>query len=249
MSLTYQPFAEIPEIENLSHDLKMNVPDSERTLSALAGAGLLALSIGRSGGSKWVLLGLGAALVGRAVSGQCPWYRHLKVDRRHPGQGVPGNSGTKVEHSIEIHCPPEALYRFWRDLDQLPRVMSHLESVQVLGNNRSHWKVRAIAGATIEWDAEIINDEPDRMIAWQSLADSRVRNAGSVWFEPVGPDTTRLKVAFAYDLPAGALGAAFAKVLGSDPQSLLEKDLAAFKDFAERELGPVPAGGRSVDVF
>lgn len=239
MSLTYQPFAEVPAVQDLSHELHMNVPDAERTLSALAGVGLLTFGISRSGWDKWVWMGLGAALVGRGASGRCPWYSHIQVDRRHPTAGVQGNRGIKVEHSVDIQCPPNVLYRFWRDLQQLPRVMSHLESVRVLGNNRSHWKVRALAGATLEWDAEIINDELDRMIAWQSLPDATVHNAGSVWFEPTrAGGTTRLKVVFEYDVPGGALGAGLAKILGSDPQKLLEKDLATFKDYAERELSP-----------
>lgn len=240
MSLTYQPFAEIPEIKKLAHELQMNMPDNERALSAIAGAGLFVLGLGegRSGVARWLLLGLGAALVHRGVSGQCALYRQLQVDRRHPAEGAPQHHGTKVEESIEIHRTPEELYEFWRDLEQLPRVMRHVESVRVL-EEYSHWKIKAVAGfAAIEWDAEIINEEPGRMIAWRSLPDSRVRNAGSVWFEPAPSGATRLKVAFEYDLPGGALGTALAKMLGSDPRKLLREDLAAFKEHAEREMSP-----------
>lgn len=83
MSLTYQPFAEVPEIQALSHELHMNVSDNERTLSALAGASLFVLGLARSDWSKWVLLGLGAALVGRGATGQCLGYRALNMDKRH----------------------------------------------------------------------------------------------------------------------------------------------------------------------
>lgn len=85
MSLTYQPFAEIPEIKALSHELHMNVPDSERTLSTVVGAGLFSLGLVRSGWRRWALLGLGAALVGRGATGQCPGYRCLNLDMRHRG--------------------------------------------------------------------------------------------------------------------------------------------------------------------
>lgn len=83
MSLTYQPFAEMPEIETLSHELHMNVPDDERLLSGLAGIGLVLTALCRAGSGKWLLLGFGGALLRRAVSGECPLYRHLNWDRRH----------------------------------------------------------------------------------------------------------------------------------------------------------------------
>lgn len=91
MPLTYQPFAEVPEIKTLAHELRhlshemnMNVPDSERTVSAVAGAGLFALGLVRPNHwSKWLLLGLGAALFGRGATGQCLGYRALEIDRRH----------------------------------------------------------------------------------------------------------------------------------------------------------------------
>lgn len=243
MSLTYQPFAELPEIEKLSEELYRNVPDTERMVSALAGASLFTLGLGGTGWTKWLLFGVGAALVHRGASGHCPWYDHLNVNKRREAEAAPENEhahhGIKVEESVEVFCPADALYHFWRDLEQLPRVLTHLESVRVVDGTRSHWKAKALAGTTIEWDAEIINEQPGRMIAWQSLPGSGVRNAGSVWFEPDHERSgiTRLKVAFEYELPGGALGAFLARILGSDPQQLLKQDLVAFKAHAERELG------------
>jgi uncharacterized membrane protein len=91
-------------------------------------------------------------------------------------------------------------------------------------------------GQTLEWDAEIINDEEGRMIAWQSLPGATVRHAGSVWFEPDGSGATRVKVAMEFIPPAGPVGAAVAGMLGNSPQQQLEQDLAKFKEFAEQEL-------------
>ncbi len=84
MSLTYQPFAELPEIEKLSDDLYRNVPDSERMVSALAGASLFTLGLGGTGWTKWLLFGVGAALVHRGATGHCPWYEHLKLKEHLP---------------------------------------------------------------------------------------------------------------------------------------------------------------------
>ena len=242
MPLTYQPFAEVPQVDELKQDLQMNVPDSERTLSALVGGGFLAAGAAREGVVRWILLGIGGALVYRGWSGHCPYYAAQDIDRRHPrgrtagGSGVPDQRGNRAEHSVDIFCSSDVLYRFWRKLEQLPRIMPHVESVQETGATTSHWKVKAPMGQTLEWDAEIINDDEGRMIAWQSLPGASVRHAGSVWFEPDGSGATRVKVAMEFVPPAGPIGAAVAGMLGNSPQQQLEQDLAKFKEFAEQEL-------------
>ena len=75
------------------------------------------------------------------------------------------------------------VYAFWRTLDNLPRVMEHLESVTVLDGRRSRWVAAAPLGTTVEWDAEIINEVPDKVIGWRSVPGSTVATAGSVNFE------------------------------------------------------------------
>lgn len=236
MSLTYQPFAQTPEVDRLSHDLQMNLPDGERILSGVIGLGLTGAGLAREGLTRWALLLLGGALLRRSFTGRCPVYQHLELDRRHERSGVPGNRGTRVEASIEIQCPAEELFAFWRNLEQLPRVMRHVESVEQRGGKRSHWRVAGPAGQTVEWDAEIINEEEGRFIAWQSLPGATVSNAGSVWFEPGAGGATRVKVAFEFDPPAGALGVTVAKLFGNDPEADLREDLQRFKDYAETEL-------------
>ncbi len=236
MSLTYQPFALTPEVDRLSHDLQMNLSDGERVLSGVVGFGLTAAGLARRGLSRWALLLVGGALLRRSLTGRCPLYHHLELDRRHGRSGVPGNRGTRVEASVEILCPAETLFAFWRNLEQLPRVMRHVKSVEQRGGTRSHWKVAGPAGQTLEWDAEIINEEEGRLLAWQSLPGATVRNAGSVWFEPTDGEATRVKVALEYDPPAGTVGVAIAELLGSSAEADLAEDLQRFKQFAEGEL-------------
>lgn len=235
-SLTYQPFANTPEVDRLRHDLRMNLPDAERVLSGVIGFGLTAAGLARGGMTRWALLLAGGALLRRSLTGQCPVYQHLDLDRRHGRSGVPGNRGTRVEASVEIHCPAETLFAFWRNLEQLPRVMRHVKSVEQRGTKRSHWQIAGPAGQTLKWDAEIINEEEGRFIAWQSLPGAIVSNAGSVWFEPANGGVTRVKVAFEFDPPAGALGVAVAALFGNAPEADLTEDLQAFKKFAESEL-------------
>lgn len=239
MSLTYQPFGDTPSVNQLSQELRMNVPDGERVTSAVAGLALLASAAPvRSGPARALLLFGGLAFLYRAWSGRCPWYEKLGLDHRHDASGVPGNRGVKVEHSIQIHRSPKVLYDFWHDLVHLPKVMRHVESVERLSARRSAWKVKGPLGKTLSWDAEIINDAAGRLIAWQTLPGASVRNAGSVRFEETPGGGTLLKVSFEFDPPAGGVGAAVSAFLGRDPQRDLEEDLGEFKAFAERELEP-----------
>jgi len=236
MSLTYQPFAEAPEVAAIETDLRKNVPDGERIVGAVLGVSLGAVGLSASGPARWILLLFGGLLLRRSITGRCEVYQHLEVDKRHDRSGVVGNRGTRIEASVEILRSPELLFRFWRDLEQLPRVMRHVQSVEPHGKRLSHWKVVGPAGRTFEWDAEIINEHENRLIAWRSLPGSSVSHAGSVWFEPAGPQTTRVKVALEFDPPAGALGLAIAEIFGASPETDLQDDLRSFKDYAEKEL-------------
>ena len=115
--------------------------------------------------------------------------------------------------------------------------MSHLKEVRVLDEKRSHWVACGPAGYTVEWDAEIINDEPNALIAWRSLEGSDVDHAGSVRFVPApggaGDRGTEVKVVMDYIPPAGRLGALIAKLFGEEPQQQIQEDLRKFKRIME----------------
>jgi uncharacterized membrane protein len=139
-----------------------------------------------------------------------------------------------VKRSITIIRPPEEVYRFWHDFRNLPRFMSHLEAVQVTGDRRSHWKAKAPAGRTVEWDAEIVDDRPNELIAWRSLPGADVDNSGLVRFTPApGNRGTEVRVELRYDPPGGALGATVAKIFGEEPEQQVHSDLHAFKQIME----------------
>jgi uncharacterized membrane protein len=142
---------------------------------------------------------------------------------------VPYGRGFGVEESVIVNASPERLYAFWRNFENLPRFMSHLESVEVLDDSRSHWVAKGPAGTDAEWDAEIINEIPNELIGWRSVEGSKVRNAGSVHFKPVGSPGTEVKVELRYDPPGGALGALIAKLFGEDPARQVREDLRTFQ--------------------
>jgi uncharacterized membrane protein len=140
----------------------------------------------------------------------------------------------RVERSVTISKAPEELYAFWRDLENLPRIMRHLESVTVLSPARSHWRAKGPAGQHVEWDAEIINDIPNELIAWKSVDEASVPNAGSVRFvRAPGGRGTEVHVELEYEPPAGRIGAVAAKLFGESPDIQVREDLRRFKQMME----------------
>ena len=140
----------------------------------------------------------------------------------------------RVKKAITVRRPPEDAYRFWRDFENLPRFMNYLESVQVTGDRRSHWKVQAPAGKTVEWDAEIIEDRPNELIAWRSLEGADVANSGEVRFRPApGGRGTEIQVELSYDQPGGKIGQTLAKLFGHEPGQQVGGDLRRFKQALE----------------
>lgn len=138
---------------------------------------------------------------------------------------------TKV---ITVNRPAEDLYRFWRDFENLPTFMFHLESVHVTGDRRSHWKAKAPAGSAVEWDAEITEKVPNQLIAWRSLEGADVNNTGSVRFTPAPYGRgTEVRIELHYDPPAGVIGANIARLFGEEPGQQVQGDLRAFKQVME----------------
>jgi uncharacterized membrane protein len=220
-----------------THDV--NIGETER-LASVIGGGMLAL-----GGlafcpntvGKLVSAALGGTLVYRGLSGHCHLYGTLGVNtaEKHGEQSaVEAGAGVKVEHALTINRPAAELYRFWRQLDNLPRFMRHLKDVRVLGPKRSYWVARGPLGVGVEWDAEINNEKPDELIAWRSLPGSEVDTAGSVHFEATaGGRSTVMRVVLKYDPPAGKAGAMIARLFGTAPEQQVRDDLEHFKQLME----------------
>jgi uncharacterized membrane protein len=235
MSLTHQPFAEAPQLNEIRRRLSINVSFPERVVSVLSGVTLLALASQRRPAGAFLLGAAGVALLHRGTTGHCSAYESLGInsEQLQTEPGVPGNRGTKVEERILIQRPRTELYRFWRNLENLPRFMRHVKFVEVLDNKRSRWTVEAPAGQTVAWTAEIINERENELIAWESLPGAQVRNAGSVRFEDAPEGGTWVKVSLEFDPPAGVVGALMAKLLGESPQKQLHEDLNSLKEILE----------------
>jgi len=140
----------------------------------------------------------------------------------------------EVTKTMTIGLPVEEVYRFWRDFQNLPRFMAHLESVVVQGDRRSRWTAKGPAGKTFSWEAEITEDRPNELISWRSMPGADVPNTGTVRFLPApGGRGTELRVDLKYDPPAGLVGASVAKLLGKEPGEQIEGDLRRFKQVME----------------
>jgi uncharacterized membrane protein len=215
-----------------------NISETERWLSMAGGIGLASygLSHGRTAG--WVLAGLGALLFRRGITGHCDVYHALGMNSAGTGedtrQALGGSAGVIVEESVVINRPVSELYRFWRNLENLPRFMSHLESVERITDTLSRWRAKGPAGTTFEWNAEIINEVPDRVIGWRSIEGSDVVSAGSVNFDEMRIGRgTRVRVRLQYSPPGGKLGDVVARLFGSDAATEIRQDLQRFKQLVE----------------
>lgn len=158
---------------------------------------------------------------------------------------VPGNRGIKVIRAVTIRKPAAELFVFWRDLTNLTKIINHPVDITAKSSEESHWSVSA-PGGRVEWDAIIINEQPDRLIAWRSGDGADVKNAGSVRFENApGDEGTEVTVAIEYDPPGGRLGALVAKLTRDSASSQIYDALRRFK--ALLEAGEIPTvEGQSV---
>ena len=171
-----------------------------------------------------------------------PWN---PAKRRPDMPTLSGGRGIHVERTITVMRSPDEMYAEWRDLARLPELIPHLESVTPLDRTRSRWVARGPAGVPVEWEAELVADEPGRLIAWRSVGESDVDNAGSVRFSPApGSRGTEVKVILSYAPPAGRVGAAVATIIGRSADRAVREGLRRFKQRMEaREVTTSGASG------
>jgi uncharacterized membrane protein len=178
----------------------------------------------------------GGSLVYWGLSCHCPVYEAMGVSPAREGGRF---RGIRVEEAVTINRPAAELYQFWRNLENLPQIMRHLVSVTPIDPERSHWVARAPLGRTVEWDAAITSERENQWLVWRSVDGADVENAGSVHFEPAtGGRGTVVRVILEYRPPAGAVGAAVAKLFGEEPAQQVHEDLRRFKQ--RMEAGEVP---------
>lgn len=218
---------------------RVNLSQAERWFSLVAGGAVAVWGIKRRSPIGVAAAIAGGEMIRRGATGRCYLYQSLGVRTAPLGQGaettsVPYQLGIRVDRVVTVAKPRAELFAFWRNLANLPRFMRHVKSITVLDGKRSHWVAKAPAGRTVEWDAEIIDEEENEHIGWRSLPGSVVAHAGSVWFkDAAGGRGTVVSVELQYNPPGGVWGALLARLWGEEPGQQIQEDLNIFKQIME----------------
>jgi uncharacterized membrane protein len=216
-------------MRNLLSHFYVNVSPAERGASLLAGAYFLYDAVGKQKKS-----GLEAVIAGyllyRGVSGNCFVYNAI-------GKTKPDNRSRNVNIQLKmvVNKPREEVYSFWRNLENLPLFMEHLESVESLNDSISAWEAKLPGNmGSLRWKSEIVKERPNELLGWQSLPGSSIENAGKVEFREV-PGGTELHIVISYHAPGGIPGEGAARLLNPVFEDIVEEDVRNFKWFIERD--------------
>lgn len=216
---------------------------TEARLAALVGGAALFTLAARD--RSWRGLGLalaGAPLVWRGATGNWPVPRAV-------AERLPASMPATIETSVTVYRPRQEVWEFWSRLENLPRFMRHLESVEELDDRRSRWVGKSPVGLRVEWEAEIVDEREGHFLSWRSLPGTRVHNAGSVFFEDAtGGRGTVVRVQMEVS-PGNGLGRAVGRALAPLTTLQVHEDLRRFKSLLEAGEIPTtdgqPAGRRS----
>lgn len=211
-------------------DLHVNISNSERAVSLLAGAYLIydALSKKDKSISEAMLAG---ALLYRGITGHSAFYSAI-------GKTKPDNRSRNVNIQIiqTVNKPRKEVYEFWRRLENLPLFMEHLESVESLNDNISVWEAKLPGGmGSFRWKSEIVKERPYELLGWHSLPGSSICNAGKIEFKDT-PEGTEIHVVISYHAPGGIPGEGAARLINPYFEELVKEDVRNFKWYIEKDL-------------
>jgi uncharacterized membrane protein len=202
-----------------------NWSPSTRLLSGVGGSLLTLYGLTRKGVAKPVLGTAGLVLTARGLT-------NLQT-RSLLGLGL-GERGIQVQKAINIFAPVDEVYQFWRNFENFPLFMNHVNEISVEENgNTSHWTVKGPADSPYHFTSQITQDIPNELIAWETLPDSEIHSAGFVRFDENRDGSTRVTVQMSYIPPVGVLGHAVAQLFGVDPRQAMHDDLIRLKTLLE----------------
>jgi uncharacterized membrane protein len=230
----------------------VNISSWERWAMAIGGGALVACGIKKRSFAGSLISAMGAGLIHDGLNGHCELYHLMGINTAKEGDEMPVARDVHVQAAIVIDQPPHVIYEFWRNFENLPLFMDHLDSVTRIDDVRSHWVAKGPVGRSLEWDAEIYNEKEDELISWRSLPESEFVNAGTVRFEPAGTLPTLVRVVMNFNVPGGRLAAEVVPFLKELPRGWIEQDLnrlkriletGAVSDIGEDEHGRDQAAG------
>jgi len=218
-----------------------NVGMPERVVSAVAGGVLVGYGLTRRSLRGLGTAAAGSALLARGVRGQSRLFRAFGVNTAEDGAALSG-TGTEamvVEQSITVDGSPEDLAEYWRDPEQLSRIVGHFASVRQDETELQHWAVEGPRGLSTSWASRLVTERPEELLRWESVEGSAVPNEWSVWFKPSpAEDVTEVTLRVDFQPPGGPVGGMALQRLGLVPKTLVSKSLHRFKSLVE--TGEIP---------
>ncbi|GAB3902881.1 SRPBCC family protein [Larkinella knui] len=216
---------------------QINVGASERILSAAGGALLLSYGLRKASFGGLLLAAVGGYLTYRGTSGYCPMNERLGRNTAQEDEIV---DAIEISKSLTINKPREEVFKYWRQLENLPRFMFHLKEIKQIDPKRSHWVAQladnpfAKVLGSVEWDAQIIDEVENERIVWKSVEGARIDNAGEVRFiDAPGGRGTEVHATIQYRPPAGQLGGTIMKLFNPTFKQMVKQDLRRFKQLLE----------------
>ena len=211
----------------------INLKWPERYLSMVAGVkiGLSGLTqVFKKPYTALLKMGAGTYLFNRGMTGHCALYSKLDELAAKPAK-------ISVQSSLIINRPRMAVYNFWRNMNNLPLFMTHLERVNMLDNEHAHWEMKIPTGfTTLNWNSKITMDTPGELISWTSMDDSNIESIGMVMFSDKNDGHgTIVDISISYQAPSGNKLPGLAHVLNPAFKSVLENDINSFKEYMETE--------------
>lgn len=212
--------------------LTQNLSNSERVFSLMGGSYLLYNAFSKKG-SGFLKAATAGYLYFRGATGHCPISNAI-------GIGEVDNLGDiNITTSLTVNKPREEVYKFWRNLENLPKFMKHLKDVSAIDETVSSWEANIPGNVgTISWKSEIVEDIENEHIGWQSLSESTIENTGNVRFRDAGKFGTEVNVVISYRAPLGSAGEGIAKMLNPVFESMVQEDVKNFRRYME--AGEVP---------
>jgi uncharacterized membrane protein len=205
-----------------------NVGDGGRVLSAIAGSLLLYFVTKKHKADSLLLLG-GGYLLYRAVSGHCPLTSAFKSRR-----GARQASNINVRAEVVVNRSRSEVYAFWRNLENLPLFMKHLDHVDEIDSTTSVWELKMPAGlGDVRWEVKIVKEEKDTELSWHSVPGAAIENTGKINFSDTPGRSTRIDMMISYRAPMGVIGERVARLLTPVFREKIEADLNNFKHYIE----------------
>ena len=212
---------------------KVNVSKTERVLMLAAGGYLLYKMFSKKDSST-SKMALGSGMLLRGITGYCPAYHAMETLKDNKStSSSSSSSNVNIRVTSEINKPIFQVYAFWRNLENLPKFMSHLASVEEIDNVTSEWTAKGPMGVgQISWKAKIVKEEKGELLSWKSVEGSTIDNAGKVVFKP-SENGTIIDVTISYRAQLGTVGESAAKLLNPYFESMVKEDIESLKEYLE----------------